>query len=87
MQTNPPMRDGTLTHAWVQAETSLPHDWTLMGVVLGLREHDPVIHEAAWMAWARGPGHGHAEATGHTPEEALSNLSIRLAEIRGSLSG
>jgi hypothetical protein len=76
-----------LTQAWTRAEASLPHQWSIRGVVLGPREVAPVIRSAVWVAWVRGPNGEHAEGEGDIPERALSNLATKLAAIRPDPNG
>lgn len=76
-----------LTQAWTTAEASLPREWTLMGVVRGPREVDPVIRSGNWVAWARGPGGERAEGSGSDPISALVDVAAKLRDLRGKASG
>ena len=76
-----------LTQAWTTASASLPLEWTLMGVVRGPREADPVIRSENWVAWARGPKGERVEGTGTAPVQALLNLAHELGRLRGDPNG
>ena len=81
------MQQGTLTHAWVQAEASLPQGWALMGLVRGPAgdgDLDPVVTlDDGWYAWAVGPDRQErVEGNGPYPHSALVDLAARLWERR-----
>ena len=76
-----------LTQAWTRAEASLPHQWSIRGLVLGPCEVAPVIRAAVWVAWARGPNGEHQQGEGDSPEQALADLANKLKPIQGNPNG
>jgi len=65
---------GALSQAWVTAEASLPHGWSITGV---WRFGDE------WIALSEGPDSDYLDASSRHAEQALRRLSDRLRERRG----
>ena len=73
-----PMAGKGLTECWRGAMAAKPSDWTLRGVVCGLREVDPAIRSSAWVAWAIGPIRERLQGEGDSPHDALVALTVQL---------
>jgi len=84
------MQQGKLTHAWVEAEASLPLGWQMLGL---WREVQPQTDDTielgdGWFAKALGPDLRVAiEALGESAPQALYNLAEKLRKLRGDPTG
>ena len=67
-----------LTEAWRGAEAAKASDWTIRGVVLGLREVDPRV---SGPRWAVGPSGERLQPQGESPHDALNTLALRLRDL------
>jgi hypothetical protein len=84
------MQHGKLTHAWVQAEASMPLGWTLLGLWRDITpvEDDTIEIGEGWFAKALGPDRRIAiEAHGESAAQALYNLAQKLRTVRGDPNG
>jgi hypothetical protein len=82
---------GALSQAWVSAEASLPLGWQISGLLRRERALRmlPVTGEARpeWCALAEDVAGDLYDGWGGSHYQALSNLAIKLAKLRGSVSG
>jgi len=70
---------GALSLVWTSVEASLPHGWQLAGLYR---------FDDTWIALSEGPGFDdYLSGSGHFAEQALRNLSNRLRERRGPVTG
>jgi hypothetical protein len=77
---NATVRKADLTEAWIVAESTVPPEWRLMGVVRGPRDANPRITSDSWVAWMRSPEGIQVEGTGETPDQALLALADTMRE-------
>ncbi len=74
------MPKADLTESWIVAESTVPPEWRLMGVVRGPRDANPRITSDSWVAWMQSPEGIRVEGTGDTPEQALLALADTMRE-------
>jgi hypothetical protein len=83
---------GALSQAWVSAEASLPLGWRIVGLLRrerALRLLPSVRDEKLpeWCALAEDEARVLYDGWGGSHYQALNNLAIKLAKLRGSVSG
>jgi hypothetical protein len=81
------VQEGKLTRVWIQVESSLPVEWTLMGVVREPLDAAPEAHADNWVAFAIGPEGERAEGVGTAAVSALTNLAHELTQLRRDPKG
>jgi hypothetical protein len=82
---------GALSQAWVSAQASLPLGWQIVGVLRRERALRmlPVTDTARpeWCALAEDPAGMLYDGWGESHYQALNQLAIKLAKLRGSVTG